>query len=297
MILVATACMVRRWEGGRARWAVGAGVALGVSALYRHDLAVFSLVALGAASVVDQLRRPAAERGRFVGADAVRMCGAMAVVVLPVALWLVAHVAGKDLYYDLYYFPKEIYARVRSLPFPTASQTVRGFLHPVTADEPALGNIEYTIVWLPVLAVVAALPVIVSGLRRRAGERWRFTGVLALTLLTALLFLKGYVRVSPLHMAPGVVVAFVLLACLVARLPGASVGYRIAVGFVAAWAGLCALAGLHTDYLEFRNNVRMVRGTARDGASFAAACHPVAGLERARCMFLPKDETQAILFL
>jgi hypothetical protein len=71
----------------------------------------------------------------------------------------------------------------------------------------------------------------------------------------------------------------------------------VGVLFVVAWASVCVLASLHTDYLEFRQNVRMVRGTARDGASFAAACHPVAGLERARCMLLPKDETEAILFL
>ena len=297
MILVATACMVRRWEGGRARWAVWAGVALGIAALYRHDLAVFSLIALGAASVVDHLRRSAAERSGLIGADAVRMCCAMALVVVPVAVWLIIRVSAHDLYYDLFYFPKAIYAKVRSLPFPTVSQTLHGFLHPVTADEPALGNIEYNIVWLPVLAVLAALPVLVSGWRRRRDEGWRLTGVLALTLLTALLFLKGFVRVSPLHMAPGVVVSFALIACLVARMQGASAGFRIGVVFVVACAGLCALASLHTGYLEFRHNVRMARGTSRDGLSFAAACHPEAGLERGRCMFLPQDESKAILFL
>ena len=175
MILVATACMARRWEGGRARWAVWAGVALGVSAVYHHDLAVYGLIALGAASVVDQFRRPAMERERFVVADAVRMGCTTALVVLPVALWLIVHVSAKDLDYDLLYFPKAIYARVRSLPFPTVSQTLHGFLHPNTPDEPALGNVEYNIVWLPVLAVLAALPVIVAGWRRRSSEAWRWT--------------------------------------------------------------------------------------------------------------------------
>lgn len=297
MIMVAVACMVRRWESGRTQWTLWAGAALGVSALFRHDLAVYALIALGVASVVDQQRRAAAERGGFVGADFVRMCCVGGLVVLPVAVWLLVEVPGKDLYYDLVHVPGAIYAKVRSLPFPTVSQTLHGFVHPRTPDEPALGNIEYNIVWLPVLAVLAAVPLIISGWRKRGGDAWRFTGVLALTLLTALLFLKGFVRVSPLHMAPGVVAAFALLACLVAALPRAGVGVRICVLFVVAWASLCALASLHTDYLEFRHNVRMVRGTSRDGLTLAAACRPEAGLERARCMFLPDDGKQAILFL
>ena len=297
LILVATACMVKRWESGRARWALWAGVALGVSALFRHDLAVYALVALGAASVMDQLRRAKAERSGFVGADVVRLCWTMCVVVLPVAVWLMVTVPAHDLYFDMIYFPGAVYAKVRSLPFPTFAQTLRGFLHPRTPDVPGLGNIEYNVVWLPVLAALAAVPVVVSEFHKRSGELWRSTAVVALAGMTALLFLKGWVRVSPVHMVPGVVAAFVLLACLWVRVPRAGVATRICVLFVVAWAALCALASVHTDYLEFRHNIRMARGTARDGLSLAAACHPQAGLERARCVFLPKDATQAILFL
>src|SRR6185437_17095665 len=67
LILVATACMEKRWESGRARWTLWAGVALGLSALYRHDLAVYALVALGGASVTDQLRRDMTERAKQRG--------------------------------------------------------------------------------------------------------------------------------------------------------------------------------------------------------------------------------------
>jgi hypothetical protein len=297
LILVATACMVHRWESGRTRWTLYAGVALGVSALYRHDLAVYALVALGAASVADQLRRPKAERDGFVGADLVRLCWTAGLVVLPVAIWMLIAVPAHDLYFDMIYFPGAVYAKVRSLPFPTFSQTLHGFLHPRTLDEPALGNIEYNIVWLPVLAALAAVPLIVSEYRKGTGELWKWTSVVALALMSALLFLKGVVRVSPWHMVPGVLAAFVLLACLVAWLPRAGIGFRICVLFAAAWASMCVLASMYTDYLEFRHNVRMARGTSRDGLSFAAACHPEDGLERARCVFLPNDEKQAILFL
>ena len=297
MILVALACMLHRWEGGSARWALWAGLALGVSALFRHDLAVYALVALGASSVVDQRRRRAAERGGFAGSDFVRMCCATAIVVVPVALWMVIKIPAHQLYFDMIYFPGAVYAKVRSLPFPTASQVLHGFLHPHTPDEPALGTIEYNVVWLPVIAVLAAVPVIVTGLRKRGDKAWQSTGMLALVLLTALMFLKGVVRVSPVHMVPGVVPAFVLLACLWASLPRSGVWVRLAVLIAVGWGSVCALANIHTDYLEFRHNVRMARGTARDGLSFAAACSPPAGLERARCMILPNDESQAILFL
>lgn len=297
LILVAMAFMIKRWESGRARWTLWAGVALGVSALFRHDLAVYALVALGGASVAEQLRRPKEERGGFVGVDLVRLCWTAGLVVLPVAVWMLIAIPKQDLYFDFLYFPGAVYAKVRALPFPTFSQTLHGFLHPKTPDVPALGNIEYNVVWLPVLAALAAVPVIVSESRKRSVALWKWTSVVALAVMSALLFLKGVVRVSPVHMVPGVVAAFVLLACLAAWLPKAGVGARICVLFVLAWGSLCALASLHTDYLEFRHNVRMARGTSRDGLSLAAACHPVAGLERARCVFLPKDETQAILFL
>jgi hypothetical protein len=297
LILVATACMLKRWESVRTRRTLWAGVALGLSALYRHDLAVCALVALGGASVADQLRRPKTERGGFLGADVVRLCWTMCVVVLPVAVWLLTTVPAHDLYFDMIYFPAEIYAKVRSLPFPTFAQTMHGFLHPKTPDVPALGNIEYNVVWLPVLAALAAVPMLVFEFRKRSEQLWKSTVVVALALMAALLFLKGVVRVSPMHIVPGVVAAFVLLAVLWVRLPRAGVGARIALLFAVAWAGLCALASVHTDYLEFRHNVRMALGTARDGLSFAAACHPEVGLERARCVFLPNDEKQAILFL
>ncbi len=297
MILLALACMLRRWEGGGARWAVGAGLALGVSALFRHDLAVYALVALGASSVVDQHRRGRAERRGFAGADFVRMCCTAAMVVVPVALWMVNKIPSHELYFDMIYFPGAVYAKVRSLPFPTASQVWHGFLHPHTPDEPALGTIEYNVVWLPVIAVLAAVPVIVTELRKRSEKAWHSTGMLALTLLTALMFLKGVVRVSPVHMVPGVVPAFVLLACLWASLPK-SVGWvRVAVLIAVVWGSLCALANIHTDYLEFRHNLRMARGTDQNRLTFADLCHPQAGLERARCMILPNDERQAILFL
>lgn len=297
LILVATAFMVKRWESARTRWTLGAGVALGLSALYRHDLAIYALVALGGASVTDALRRPKTERAGFVGADVVRLCWTAGLVVLPVAVWLLAKVPGHDLYFDMIYFPGAVYAKVRSLPFPTFAQTLHGFLHPNTPDMPALGSIEYNVVWLPVLAALAAVPLLVSELRKRRSDLWKSTAVVALTLMTALLFLKGVVRVAPVHMVPGVVAAFVLLAVLWVRLPTAGMGVRIAVLFVVAWAGLCALASVHTDYLEFRHNLRMAQGTAHDGLSFAAACHPEAGLQRAKCVFLPNDEKQAILFL
>src|SRR5215469_16427890 len=181
LILVATALMVKRWESGRTRWTLWAGVALGASALYRHDLAVYALIALGGASVTDQLRRPKTERGGFVGADFVRLCWTAAIVMLPVAVWLIIKVPKHDLYFNWILIPGAFYAKVRSLPFPTLSQTIRGFLHPNTPDVPGLGNIEYNIVWLPVLAALAALPLLVSEFRKHSSELWKSTTVVALT--------------------------------------------------------------------------------------------------------------------
>lgn len=294
LILVATACIVKRWQGGGSRQAWTAGLLVGLAALFRHDLALYALVALAGASVVYQLRVPRGERTGFAGADAVRLLLGSAVVVLPVLVLLLIYVPAHDLYYSLLYTPGVVYPKVRSLPFPTLRQVLHGFLHPITPDEPGPGNLEYNIVWLPVLAVLSALPLMVSEFRRTRMERMKATGVLALTLLTGLLFLKGIVRVSPVHMIPGVVPAFMLLACLVALLPEGSGLFRVCVLVSAAWAVFCLLAPVRTAYYAFRHNLRMYRGS---DPALARACHPEAGLERLRCVFIPDEDRQAIAFV
>jgi hypothetical protein len=278
LILGATACMVTRWQGGRSRLALWAGVLLGLAALFRHDLALFALVALAGASVADGLRTPRGERPGLFG-DSVRMALGSGAVVMVAVMCLLIYVRAHDLYYSLIYVPVVLYPKIRSLPFPRPLQVLHGFLHPLTPDEPGPGDLEFNVVYLPVVAVLAALPLLIAEIRKPRWDRARFTGVLALTLLSALLFVKGVVRVSPIHMIQGVVPAVMLLTCLVVLLPRRGALLRGCVACAVLWAVFCELPAVRSAYYTFRHNLRMYRGS---DPILARACHPAPAMEALR---------------
>ena len=122
------------------------------------------------------------------------------------------------------------------MPFPNLAQILHGFRHPYALNPPMQGDIEYNIVWLPPLVVLASL-IMSSKSPTSHATCLTATNLVCLTLLTALLFLKGFVRVSPLHMVPGIVPALILLACLVARLP--AMGRPLALPYRSLLLGRC----------------------------------------------------------
>ena len=297
-IFIATAFLLARWRDGSARWTLAAGAALGFAALFRHDLALYSLVALAAASVAGQLRSGRSLRYLHTWSDSLRLICLAILVVAPVVIVLLLRVPLSDLYYSLFYVPGVIYPKVRSTPFPNLHQIVHGFLHAghMTLAGPALGEAEYNIVWLPLLTVAIALPWIVVQMRSRNIETWKATAYLALFLLTGLLFLKGLIRVSTLHMTQSIVPAAMLIAILMAEWVSLRPALRAGLLFTIAWGLLSVVGTGRRDYDFFRDNLRLLN-PANSYGSFASACHPLPGLERAKCLFLDPHEQQAILFL
>jgi hypothetical protein len=297
-ILLATLCMHYRWRGGRSYLVALAGMALGFAALFRHDLALYALIALCAACVVDHAHN--SDRSRRPWQDPLRLIAFAGLIVAPALLLLLLCVPLHDLYYGLIYIPGFIYPKVRSLPFPNVHEVVHGFRRPWIIDLPALGatvgSSEYNIVWLPVIVVLTAIPWLIAMLRRRRAELPNAASYTALVLLTALLFLKGMVRVSPLHMTQAVVPALMLLAVLAADFRTLWIGSRIGFIVAASWALLCMIGTARTNYDMLRENLRLLNPSNSYG-SFAQMRHPPAGLERARCLLLEKDETNAILYV
>jgi hypothetical protein len=300
LILIATLLMLRRWREDAPRFALYAGVALGFTALFRHDLALYALVALSltAAAYAWTETQPCRDpRWLRASSDFFRLSLVSFAVVLPVAILLLLFVPTHDLFYSLFYVPGHIYPEVRALPFPHLRQVVHGFVHlrhVNTYVQP--GDAEYNIVWFPLLTGLAAVLWLFSSRRQPALPRWQRTGHLALLLLTAFLFLKGIVRVAPLHMLQAVVPALMLLGCLVAQLRSMRSAVRAVTVFTVAWLALCFVGVLHRDFHTFRVNLARLRPS--DGAeSLASLCHPPPGLGRARCLSLTPSETQAILYV
>lgn len=153
------------------------------------------------------------DTGFFLAASHLVALGCAAVFA-PFALAFLAIAPASAFVADIVTFPLHNYATMRGLPFPGPTSVV--------ADPSVLG------VYLPVLAVLVAAPALG---RREDGRAFLVT----ITLLVAVMYYKGVVRVTPLHMMGAILPSLLLLAVAAeracARLPS---GRLLAILLVAA---------------------------------------------------------------
>jgi hypothetical protein len=152
------------------------------------------------------------------------------------------------------------------------------------------------IVYTPLAAVIAATICLVPSRQRERLTRWEQATYLALLLLAALMFLKGVVRVSSIHMFQSAVPAVLLLFCLAARrkLWGRQGQVALAVAVCLMTVGLAF--PMRTFVHRSNATVNMfLHPLAPD--SFRALCHPPAGLERATCLYVSPDDEATALYL
>jgi hypothetical protein len=293
---MASLCVVVRWRSGRLFWMGAAGVATGAAALFRHDVALYAAVALLLASAWFQAGKGGAGWKRFL-ADGALFSAAVLVVFLPVVIWLLVRVPVADLVYSLFYVPARIYPKVRRLPFPALVPALRYILRKRHIGGSGLMTyLHDDIVYLPFVALVVAL-LSMSGAKARAGlARWQEATYLMLGLLTALMLVKGMVRVSPQHMVQAIVPSMVLLGCLLMRWRVLSRTGQLALAAGACLAGLMLLFPLHNYLRRCRTDLTMLRDPSSP-TSFRAICHPAPGLERDTCLSVDPDDAKVALYL
>ena len=200
------------------------GVALGIATCFRHDLGAYALLA--SAVFMSQLAWSASTGlGRARVLALVGWVGAgYAISLGPVVAFFAVNVPAAELYRDFVEIPFSVYPDVRALPFPSIVDAIAGAVQARSLD-----RIGPLIVYLPLVvmggAVVAEL--LARGSPRstatgdagaeaeQAGARNRLFGMLV--LLGALFFLKGVVRVSPLHMGASLIVSVAVLGAATAR--------------------------------------------------------------------------------
>jgi hypothetical protein len=207
----------------RPRPAFVAGVAVGVTTCFRHDLGAYALLAW--AGFLIHLawtgRGDPGPRRPGAWAAAGWLAAGMVLSLGPVIAFFAASVPAADLYRDFVEIPLSVYPRVRALPFPPI---VDALAETVRTHSP--GPLGPLIVYLPLIVIGTALgseflrPTQPDG-RGRVGlaqdtsaqtRLFRF-----LLLLGALFYVKGLVRVSPLHVGASLIVSIVLLGASIAR--------------------------------------------------------------------------------
>jgi len=203
-----------------------AGVALGIATCFRHDLGAYALLA--SAVFMSQLAGSASTGlGRARVLALVGWVGAgYAISLGPVVAFFAVNVPAAELYRDFVEIPFSVYPDVRALPFPSIVDAIAGAVQARSLD-----RIGPLIVYLPLVVMggAVAAELLARGSPRstatgdagaeaeaeQAGARNRLFGMLV--LLGALFFLKGLVRVSPLHMGASLIVSVAVLGAATAR--------------------------------------------------------------------------------
>jgi hypothetical protein len=219
-----------------------AGVALALTTCFRHDLGAYALLAAGVFMIRLAWDASAGPRRGRVLAMAGWVAAGYAISLGPVVAFFAFEVPAAELYRDFVDTPLSIYPRVRALPFPSIIDALSS-----AVQSPSLVKLGPLIVYLPLLVTGGAIASVLLPRRpppvtetsdagaEDALARNRLFGLLI--LLGALFFIKGLVRVSPLHMGASLILSVAVLGAAIAR--ARNPAWRL---FLAGMAGLAFAA-------------------------------------------------------
>lgn len=282
---------------------ITAGFFAGLAALFRHDIGFYFLVAEALALVCQPVLIPGAGASRdyFARRLLLLALGAL-IVVAPVSIWLLMKVPLQDLWISIFYYPATSYPAVRSLPFPELPNP----LSVMSGSQSLAAFSESLLIYFPLAVGAAAVFFVLSLSRTKAKspeETLRRFGVLLLGLITLLVYLKGVVRVSSLHLLQSIIPATVLFFVLAAQLGRAAPRLRFVIP-VATIAFAFAATATHASvaYALTRQNWQAVRPLMPEAprglrGALAQLCAPRPGLERARCFEARPLDAATIEFL
>ena len=195
------------------RTLAAAGSIAGLCALFRYDVGF--LVALAHVAPIGWRTWrsvPKAERVGYWLKAVTIYAGAALLVFSPAAILILANSALAGFVADVIDYPAKYYARMRSLPLPG----LWGFqMHPMKVG-----------LYFPVAAGLLSLFEVFRFLHRRsarsiasasADEEADMEYLIGFGALSALLFIKGFVRMNEIHMVLAIIPALVIFAIVVKR--------------------------------------------------------------------------------
>ena len=289
--LAAIWCLLRAAERGSARWLAAAGVAIGGSTLFRHDIGGYTLVPASlAALALACTGAPAPHRlravlRRVVGAQLALAAGVV-VVLGPVAAYLLANVDAAILWDSLVVYPLTLNRAISYLPYPPLLPP----LPPRGAAELARwwGQFGEAWLWFYVPPLVCVLGLATAGwCLRRARSSARISRLQALALLALFgLMLCNHTlnRYDRMHALPAALCALVVAAGLLAHMPPVGRALRLSIAplLAVALGGAFVVAPLRL-YWE------------RTSYFTPLVCH--AELPRAGCADLYPDQEEAFAYI
>ncbi len=302
LALISAALVLPVLAGRFSRWRVLAGgAAVGLSALFRYDVGFLIFVALGTVLTVSSVVRydnSAHAPDQPVNKLMWYVLG-VSMVFLPVAVCYLEVAPITAFVHDIVSYPVHYYALMRSLPFPGVLQI--------------FSSIENLAVYWPIIiCCAAAYSLFLSrfDIHRRnrpysesgGTEPLRDWLLIMLVILTAMLYLKGLVRVSVVHMLASIVPSLVLLAVLLERAWYQGYVARIVIGMLCI---LCLISVLDASNTAGRSRIRagstmlaQVRvKSAFENVAGDSLCGTPSGLPRIQCLLLDVDRADAARFV
>src|SRR5271157_222883 len=231
-----------------------AGMITGLAALFRYDLGFLLFVAhvSSAALIMSLSLSDAPLRIRYILQKLLPYVLAAGFPVGSILLWYYSVGALSSFAHDSFLFPIEFYSRTRGLPFPSFFK---------------ISNVKLGGIYLPIIICCAVL------LSFRANDfrfktcfqssstadisRKNYAAFLIIfTLLAAMFYIKGLVRVSLEHMQLALLPSLLILGVLLGKTINKARWFRAVLAGVAIFACATAFASA-SDYAksEFRSNL------------------------------------------
>jgi hypothetical protein len=280
-----------------ARPLLAAGFCVGVGFLFRYDIGIFTAAALAAVVGLHAALLPSSGRQRYHSIATVvgPFAAGFTLVAVPVIGAFISYGAISDLLYDVVTVPSEYYYKSRSLPFPNVLSIAR---------QPIAG-----LVYLPLLLVAAVTGTLTLGqqnqqtLREGSAASAALWAQIALIALALLYFVKGMVRVSPIHMSMAIISAVVLAVIAIANAPAVRGARRTVLVGALALVAASTFGVFLIDTGEASRNLRAIMMGAAESIpdlpaeSFQTSCNALTGLQHLGCYSLDLDHLNALGFL
>jgi hypothetical protein len=272
---------------------LAAGIVVGVAAMFRYDIGVALLGVHMCAMALAIWLKPDANRLRAFASICWPHLLGFAAVTLPPALYYLSVAPLRFFVHDMIVYPSRYYHRGRNLPFSGV------YLH----------GLENLGLYLPILIALLSLSLALApAVRARwsasrdakplaSMERWRALLVI-FGLLAAVMYLKGFVRVSLTQMYLSIVPSLVLIAVLFGHRQTLPRLGRISVMFLACLSGVAATsAALHAVKGFYLGHVSVLSFPAQSTPEIQAWCNYRNPLTRGFCFYPEQERRQTIEFI
>jgi hypothetical protein len=242
--LIGSALVVSVLRGASSKWRMfAAGAAAGLTALFRYDLGFFVLVAhMGAICGWLLLQSRDRQKQIRLGADMfLHYILGTSLVFLPVAISYLAVASLAPFVHDIFTYPVHYYSRMRALPFPGIAVCLQ------TADA--------SVVYLPVVICCVVSYILTARKPWFAKTDGKNSFLCVLGLLAAICFLKGVVRVSPIHMVLSFIPALMILAVLIEiAFQQKKIARKMPVAIISCWAVVATFSAVRREIRTLRVN-------------------------------------------